>query len=1039
MLHVMNPYKKGAPKPPLYQNLQQQQQQQAPTTMGIQSQRRQGSIASARRHGTKTKHVLQSAVNGGVAFAPHLHCPVCKARHLKARGVTVNEPHRPHHKKCPRNRKTRGLSERTVQVERICNNNIRRNNTLYYPTDIPILSHAQTAALRSNYFIPRHQPTNSHTSASTGVPPITNTQAIMPPTSVDTGTAIRTALDELIEKNTHQADLHMPNGKYPAELTLAICWVIKQFTHLKFSDTSKPLGAHFGYNTGRSKYRQFFQPGSCTFTFPQEEFGHTRITPSPHYHNIVGESFIYLDWKLMDPTVDLTCYVCANHGVTSHLHHGRTNLSKNKSFFPVWGKSGRPILSVVMIYRCECCKSVIWGNDGRLLAQLPTHLSSIYPVKPVYATGAFHLHNDITEEFDNLMITYANGTKLSNMMYRRLGMSYEKKVSTYLSQNPSKDFATFHDFIQGVFPPSGKTLRDIFQHSQHSELTYYGYSAFQRYEREIQSVEVDKNELVAIDWTFQVIKNYVLPGAKAMFTMNKGSTKEIVHLGIVRSTAVSQISHLLVKARQVRSKFTPKALYSDITPSNLIFWMSILGSGVVVLLGMFHCMHRVVDTLDPLSLVYWEVLVDLKDCFYRYAEADFRNLRECLLQGKFGREGVRMSDEEINNLRRSKRWKQRYDTYLRKEPRDEAVTCNMLSAWVQKYKNTQDEAGRPVFGRTTEKAANEQKNKVKYAVDPPDVPVYQRIPPPRKAQHDLPTWQSMRPELLLEKAHEAMAHFGNTAMRPEIADTLLLAGVANMNVKNWWTYLVNQRRLEGREPDTPLHFAFQPPFWDHSFCSTVNRRYAALNLREPFDFVTPIKENNGEVFASKYFKEQEVRNKEFGQDKKTQLCKCGECLHFVLPAAPTPPMPTTPMPTQPIPMPTPQVPTTRMPTTTMPTTAVPTTAVPTTTMPTTPMPTPLPYGPALHAHLSPQHIQQQWPIQYMSSPHIEPFLLPYMGDACMPYPPHFCFKKREYLKIKARGQRVMGKPPHDPECPCKKRKNVRHMRQTWWTTGGIDI
>ena len=63
--------------------------------------------------------------------------------------------------------------------------------------------------------------------------------------------------------------------------------------------------------------------------------------------------------------------------------------------------------------------------------------------------------------------------------------------------------------------------------------------------------------------------------------------------------------------------------------------MSIFGSGIVVLLGLFHYMHRVVDTLDPMSLLYWEVLVELKDCFYQYLQEDFRKLRECLMEGKF--------------------------------------------------------------------------------------------------------------------------------------------------------------------------------------------------------------------------------------------------------------------------------------------------------------------------------------------------------------------------------------------------------------------
>jgi hypothetical protein len=41
------------------------------------------------------------------------------------------------------------------------------------------------------------------------------------------------------------------------------------------------------------------------------------------------------------------------------------------------------------------------------------------------------------------MITYANGTKLSNMMFWHLGISYKTKVATYLSQQPTENVATF--------------------------------------------------------------------------------------------------------------------------------------------------------------------------------------------------------------------------------------------------------------------------------------------------------------------------------------------------------------------------------------------------------------------------------------------------------------------------------------------------------------------------------------------------------------------------------------------------------------------
>jgi hypothetical protein len=54
----------------------------------------------------------------------------------------------------------------------------------------------------------------------------------------------------------------------------------------------------------------------------------------------------------------------------------------------------------------------------------------------------------------------------------------------------------------------------------------------------MQSVSVSENEKVAFDWTFQTIKNYNLPGTKAIFTGNKGSTKEIITLAVKYLTIV---------------------------------------------------------------------------------------------------------------------------------------------------------------------------------------------------------------------------------------------------------------------------------------------------------------------------------------------------------------------------------------------------------------------------------------------------------------------------------------------------------------------
>jgi hypothetical protein len=150
------------------------------------------------------------------------------------------------------------------------------------------------------------------------------------------------------------------------------------------------------------------------------------------------------------------------------------------------------------------------------------------------------------------------------------------------------------------------------------------------------------------------------------------------------------------------------------------------------------------------------------------------------------------------------------------------------------------------------------------------------------------------------------------------------------------------------------------------------------------------------VFASKYFIQQEIRNKECGQDKKTHLCLCSECLphHDAVSQQeldPAPP-PASQMISQ----------ATRPTEVTQPT---PTAAHP-------PQPT------RMQLPMTTQIMWPQWQL-----PQVETFLLPHMQDTCFPYFPYFCVRKQEYLKRKGIGHKIMGKPPHDPQCPCKKSKH----------------
>jgi hypothetical protein len=142
MTVTYNPYNKRTLPVPNNQHLLQnsavtnESQEPSTATMGLQSNRRGSGIRNMKRKAVKVKHKslkfktwVQTAVNKGEAFAPHLHCHRCaakeKAKIVVLAGVAFTIPHRPHHPRCP----TRGgKSERTVEVEKYCDKMIELNN-----------------------------------------------------------------------------------------------------------------------------------------------------------------------------------------------------------------------------------------------------------------------------------------------------------------------------------------------------------------------------------------------------------------------------------------------------------------------------------------------------------------------------------------------------------------------------------------------------------------------------------------------------------------------------------------------------------------------------------------------------------------------------------------------------------------------------------------------------------------------------------------------------------------------------------------------
>jgi hypothetical protein len=135
-----------------------------------------------------------------------------------------------------------------------------------------------------------------------------------------------------------------------------------------------------------------------------------------------------------------------------------------------------------------------------------------------------------------------------------MGLQYTRTMETYLSRKCVHPFLDIMEFTGKLWPPSSTDIRKYFSAAETSPLNRCGYSHAARYQQELQSVPIPKGELIAFDWTFAVLKNYILPGTKAAFTETKRSTKEWIFAQIVRSTEVDQMSHLLIESKQKKTK-----------------------------------------------------------------------------------------------------------------------------------------------------------------------------------------------------------------------------------------------------------------------------------------------------------------------------------------------------------------------------------------------------------------------------------------------------------------------------------------------------
>ena len=860
-------------------------------TMGCQSQTRKGSIkaAKAAASGRKVKHkrYTQRTLFDNIAFEPTEHCRLCKAWNKVNLGIIDKEaiPHVGHHSKCPKKK----TDKNAQNFEKIMKLNAAWNNTPIVKTPG---SRKEGGDIRTMIGGTPTTPTPTTVTpeATTTLPPIPNATKSTIEEMKETlhlGTMLRNILESEMKKYETDATMQKSFKKSNVPLNLFLMF---RFLHseTKIRQRTRPLEAaddcnkqiNTCHNIERRIIREtYLPPGECFFVFPKD----LSNEPNPHYHALEGTKIFMLDWMSMYPTLRFKSPCCQ-----SMWCHGRTNFSHNKTLFPIQEANGVTTFGSVMHYKCDKCNEPFHANDASLLLSLPPHIRQQYPVDIRYAANkSFHMSLEAGDEFDAIMATYGNGNFFSRKLYQLAGKRYLRMLESYISAAPTKAPSFPYNFQQWLhrMPPSGETLRKLYLSSENA-VNLYGYSNIHRYNLEMQSVgsldPTKSTETICSDHTFAVTKNY-RDRCKACFTI-KISTGETAGLYLVDSTSISEVMHGLQELA-IKRKFVPKLWWTDNMPANLKEMHNLFGHNLMGRLGLFHAIQRVTKTWQKVEMkLYWEAKDNLCMCFYRYNENDLAKLHHALRTGLLSSDGTPLTYEGIKELRRSKRWKQRYDQYLRKEIHDPAVIATKLGQFQEMYQSKVDEDGKELFTRNTSDAIADLLPVLKYLQDPPpeEVSVYREIKPPLSSTHNLSVWESRRLESHLEQFHKQLAHFGNTSMNKELADALSMRGTCENNVLVRHTAKIKEGTAGPR--DLPIYLHDIPAFLDHSLLHYINVMCTRKEMQPLFDNVTTPPNDNGERFLSVYLDQQRERNKKLNYCRNiNKQCNCRSCLRNPFP------------------------------------------------------------------------------------------------------------------------------------------------------------
>ena len=232
-------------------------------------------------------------------------------------------------------------------------------------------------------------------------------------------------------------------------------------------------------------------------------------------------------------------------------------------------------------------------------------------------------------------------------------------------------------------------------------------------------------------------------------------------------------------------------------------------------LGMFHAMKRITDTFRKSvdTDLLQEVMHEFKKCFYSIDPSDLSNLYGALKDGSMSQSGHKYTDNEVQELEKSRFWNRRYGRFLRKVTHPSGYMQQLLSNFANKWKSVQDSKFRKLFTETTEKTIIDQFKNILYVSDPHNM--YKEVKAGPNSKHGLSEWMSLRMESQLEKGHHLMAHYGNTGMGTQLADCLILRGITETNTKVRY-------KSKDKDPKMPSHLEDLPLFLDESELAYVN-------------------------------------------------------------------------------------------------------------------------------------------------------------------------------------------------------------------------